>query len=49
MLGKLYDTDAVDDDYLDLIWPAYNDSTAIDQGSACLRRIKGEQGGTVFF
>lgn len=47
--GEPFDNCEGDDEYIDLIWPAYNDSTTINQCSARLRRIKGEQGGTVFF
>jgi hypothetical protein len=47
--GEPFDNCEGDDEYIDLIWPAYNDSTTINKGSARLRRIKGEEGGTVLF
>ena len=47
--GELYKIDEDDFDCSDLVWNAYNDSTAVYKGSAHLRRIHGDEGGTVLF
>ena len=48
VLGKIY---TIEDDYeyWDLVWPAYIDSTAVCKGSAHLRGLKSDEGGTVLF
>ena len=48
VLGKIY---TIEDDYecWDLVWPSCHDSTAINQGSAHLRGLKSDEGGTVLF
>lgn len=53
VMGELYKIDDDNFDCSDLVWPAYYDSTAIDQGSAHLRRVKtddeSDEGGSVLF
>lgn len=49
VFNEPFDSNKVDYGDLDLVWPAYIDSTIVHQGSARLRRIKGEKGGTVLF
>ena len=49
VLGEPFDSDKVDYEWLNLKWPAYIDSTIVNQGYARLRRLKGKDGGTVLF
>ena len=49
VMGKLYNIEEDNYECWDLVWPSCHDSIAINQGSAHLRGLKGDEGGTVLF
>ena len=49
VMGKLYNIEEDNYECWDLVWPSCHDSIAINQGSAHLRGLKSDEGGTVLF